>query len=136
MSSQLGFLTLSCALRLFNIHQKISVLRSNTWLTEDSAFLLIPKQRYCLVANRNGVSSEEEDDGTTTVGSANTSEWDCRMAKTRCNESNLDLISCDRGSFSLSSLERGVASRSVYLFIFCFLAFSRNVPFTQQRLHS
>jgi hypothetical protein len=29
------------------------------------------------------------------------------MAKTRCNESNLDLISCDRGSFSLSSSERG-----------------------------
>lgn len=107
MSSQLGFLTLSCALRLFNIHQKISVLRSNTWLTEDSAFLLIPKQRYCLVANKNGVSSEEEDDGTTTVGSANTSEWDCRMAKTRCSESNLDLMSCDRGSFSLSSLEKG-----------------------------
>ena len=56
------------------MHQKISVLRSNTWLTEDSAFLLIPRQRYCLVARRKGVSSDDEEEGTTIDGSANTSE--------------------------------------------------------------
>ena len=86
-------LTFNCARRLFSMHQKISVLRSKTWLTEERAFLLIPRQRYCLVAKRKGVSSEDDDDGTTMVGSAKTSEWDCKIAKTRCRESNLDRIS-------------------------------------------
>jgi hypothetical protein len=74
------------------MHQKISTLSSNTWLTGLTALRDRLRQRYCLVAWRKGVISTDELEGKQTSELLNRSACDLRMVSTRWRERSLDLI--------------------------------------------
>jgi hypothetical protein len=84
-----------------SIHQKISTLNSKTWFTGLTAFRERLRQRYCLVACRNGVISIDVFEGILIRGLTNKSAWDLRMVRTRWSDRSFDRMGEDLRSLSL-----------------------------------